>query len=140
MSDTSRHPKYPDIRRGRLTDAEKARIDEIAGASKDPKPAFVARRLNRHPATVKWYMLTHGLYSKPPRRLRILKRVRADGVELHSWTQRQDDRLIDLRVEGRGYPECARILTAEFGIPRNPHSCRVRDVMLAAADDEEIAA
>ncbi len=113
---------------------EIAEIERLASVLRDPKPGPIAARLNRHPATISWYMLTHGLLTRP---VRYMSRgyVR-NGAEAHPWTPDQDRRLTELRVAGKNYREIGEILTVEFGVPRNAHKVQVRAVMLAATDDE----
>lgn len=129
----------PNIIRGRMTDADRAEIHRLSALWKNPKPGPIARRINRHPATVKWYMMRHGLLTQAPGRISRPYTDR-NGVTRHPWSFDQDRRLTQLLVEeGKNYREAGEILTAEFGIPRGPHNCQVRAVMLAAAPDEEAA-
>lgn len=123
------------IIRGRLTQAECAEIERLATTLKNPKPGPIARRLNRHPATVNWYMLRHGLVTKP---LRTIPRpyVTRRGTTRYPWSPDQDRRLNELLCAGSNYRQAGEVLTAEFGIPRNTHNCQVRAVMLAAAEGE----
>ena|SRR5947209_2177372 len=132
--------RLPNIIRGPMTEAEKERIEQLARAMKTPKPGPIAVKLNRHPATIKWYMLRHGLIDEPPRFLFRAPICTANGVTRHPWTPEQDKRLEELLVEHEALGlksersrAVAEALTKEFGVPRNPHSVRVRAVMLAAA-------
>ena len=77
-------------------------------------------------------MITRGLidgaisYGRP-------RSMRA-GRPVNPYTPDQDRRLVELRRDGDGFQEIAARLTAEFGVPRNEHSVRVRAIMLAAYD------
>jgi hypothetical protein len=125
--------KLPNIVRGRMTSEEKAEIERLAETLKRPMPGPIARRLNRHPATVKWYMLRHGLLVQP-RRCIPGPYTTKSGITRHPWTPPQDARLEELLAAGKNYRQAGEILTAEFNIPRNTHNCQVRAVMLAASE------
>lgn len=122
------------IKRGRMTAEEKAEIERLTVTLKSPKPGSIARHLNRHPATVKWYMLRHGLLTQPPRTIPRPYTTRS-GVTRYPWSPEQDRRLDELLCAGKNYREAGEVLTAEFGVPRNTHNCQVRAVMLAASDE-----
>jgi hypothetical protein len=125
--------KLPNIIRGRMTTEEKAEITRLATVLKKPMPGPIARRLNRHPATVKWYMLRQGLFV-PPRRSIHRPYSTKTGVTRHPWTLAQDARLEELLIEGKNYRQAAEVITTQFNVPRNTHSCQVRAVMLAASE------
>lgn len=129
------------IKRGPMTDAERAEIDRLAQTLKNPKPGEVARRLNRHVATVCWYMMNKGylrrrlIYSNtPPYKRR--------GRTVYRYTEPEDRRIIALRIEGMDARQIAEIVSSEFGRPRTGHSIDVRLKILAAYENspEEIAA
>jgi IS30 family transposase len=115
-----------------MSDAEKAQIEHLSLTMAKPTPAKIAHRLNRHPATVNWHMISHGLVERPVRYGKKSFR-RRDGIEVNSYTPPQDKRLMELRTRGTSFPVIAATLTAEFGIQRNEHSVRIRCIMLAAA-------
>jgi hypothetical protein len=121
------------IKRGRMSAEEKAAIERLAAALKKPTPGAIARKLKRHPATVAWYMISHGLIERTIR-YGGKPRVRPDGIVQMPWTREQDLRLLELRAAGTGFPEIAERLTREFNIPRNHHGARIRCIMLAAYD------
>jgi hypothetical protein len=131
-----------EIVRGHLTAEEKKQIHHFAEIWKNPIPGRIARRLKRHPATIAWYMIRHGLIQRTVKyHTRLTMRGR-NGATRHAWTPAQDQRLLQLRREGRGprprpYRAIGEILTREFGVPRNAHNCQVRAVMLAAYDGGE---
>lgn len=119
------------IKRGRMSQDEKAQIDRLAETLKKPAPSAIARRLNRHPATVAWYMICNGLIE---RRIRYGKAAthRRSGHVINPYAPDHDRRLVGLRRQQKSFPEIAEILTAEFGIPRTAHSAHTRMTMLAA--------
>jgi hypothetical protein len=127
--------RYPDRKRGRMTKDDHAEIERMARAMKDPRPGVIAFHLGRHPSTVKWYMMRHGLLSQPAGYLGTAYQTRS-GVWRHPWSPEQDQRLEKILANGGNYREAGEILSAEFGIRRTGHSCQVRAVMLAAAPDD----
>lgn len=122
------------IKRGRMSAAERGEILRLAETLRRPTPSVIARRLNRHPATVAWFMIRQGIIE---RTLKYCsqgggqKRC-AGGVVRNPYMPDHDRRLIELRLQGKVYREIAAALTAEFGVPRNMHSVQVRHVMLSA--------
>lgn len=125
------------IKRGRLTEAERAEIDRLALSMKRPTPYAIANRLNRHPATITWYMLRSGLLNRPAGTVR--RPYERNGATVHPWKPEHDRRLTELRCANWSYSRIAAALTDEFGVPRKWNSVRVRAVMLAAAEDDEAA-
>jgi hypothetical protein len=124
------------VKRGRLTDDEKARIDQIALSMKVPSPGLVASRLNRNRSTIAWYMLVNGLW-KPPLYSSRSRPVRdRRGVLRVPYTKPEDTMMTALRRKRLGYSEIASRLNAEFGTTRNAHSIHVRLTILAAAGIE----
>jgi hypothetical protein len=123
----------PSIKRGRISREEKAEIERLASTLKKPTAGAIARRLNRHPATVAWFMIRQGLIERTVR-CSGARRVgrRANGSPIHYYTADQDCRLVELRTQGLPYRRIAEIMTREFGVPRNLHSVQVRNIMLAA--------
>jgi hypothetical protein len=127
------------IRRGRLSEDEKATIAALA--ERHPNPYRIAGILNRHPATINWHMLTNGLLCRKPQYL-ARSYVRG-GRTVHPWEPRHDVRLLAVLLECErtaasalaAYRSTAAQLTEEFGIFRDHHSVRVRATILAAAED-----
>lgn len=128
-----------DIRRGPMSADERREIERLAGTLSRPTPSAISRRLNRHVATVTWYMLTRGLLQRQPRPGPHRPYLKKDGTQVNPWTPDQDRRLTELSIQGHNYRQTAEILTQEFGIPRNAHKVQVRAVLLAAAPDAEPA-
>jgi hypothetical protein len=129
----------PDIKRGRLSAEEKAEIERLAGTLKKPTPGPIAQRLNRHPATVAWFMIRHGLIERTVKYGNRPVGTRANGTKINPYTPEQDRRLLELRRQRLVFREIAAILTTEFGVPRNMHSVQVRCIMLAAYEGAEAA-
>lgn len=124
------------VKRGRLTADDKAAIERLA-ENGDKTPWQIGYRVNRHPATVNWYMLTHGLIDREPRY--ATRAYERNGRQCHPYSPDEDNRLQELlvatqAVKQRGiYPAIAATLSAEFNTARNEHSVRVRAIQLAAA-------
>jgi IS30 family transposase len=121
----------PGIKRGRMSAEEKAEIERLATTLKDPRPGPIARRLNRDHGTIYWHLITRGLIEIKLRYGGSAYR-RGDRT-VRRFTREEDRRLLELRTQGNGFVEIARILAAEFGTERNHHCVRVRCIMLAAA-------
>jgi hypothetical protein len=127
--------RHPNLIRGKMSVAECAEIERLASVMRKPTPGKIARAINRHPATVKWYMLTHGLIEQKPARCpRIYFR---GGRAIHPYSEEHDRRLLELRSTHPDAPlrVIGELITAEFGIERNSHSVAVRLTLLAAAPD-----
>ncbi len=126
------------IIRGKMTDADRAEIERLASTMAKPTPGKIARKINRHVATVNWYMFSHGLIErKPGRAARVYQR---NGKAVHPYTEAHDAFIESLRSQGKKFREIAELVTAKFGIERNQHSVQVRIVQLSAAPDDQIAA
>lgn len=125
------------IIRGRMSESDKAEIERLATTMKKPTPGKIARSINRHPATVNWYMLTRGLIERVPGR--AARPYQRNGVTVHPYSTAHDAFIEGRRSEGKSFREIAALVTAEFGISRNLHSVQVRLVQLAAAPDDQIA-
>lgn len=129
--------KAPDgIKRGRMSPEEKLLIAHLCETMKDPTPGKVARKLNRHIATVTWHMLTRGLLERPVGR--IPHAYQRNGQTIHPYAVEHDAFIEDARSQGKKFKEIGELLTAKFGIPRTGHSVQVRIVQLAAAPDETL--
>lgn len=124
-----------------LSDDQKRRIAELFVKLKNPSPAAIARRVGRNPKTVRWHMLTHGMYSKAPRRgPGAHQRTRNGAIYMiHPWEEAHDTFIQAQRASGLSCAKVAAAVTAQFGIERKGHSVRVRLVLLAAAPETEAA-
>lgn len=126
------------VKRGRLTDSERAEIERLASEMKKPTPGKIALRLNRHVATVNWYMLIRGLIERPVTYVTTQPYVR-DGRTIFPFDRAEDVRVVALRREGKSPREIADIVNAEFARDRTAHGIGVRLVRLAATPAEEAA-
>lgn len=126
-------PPPTGIKRGRMSIEEKKNVETVINSMRQPTPGKVARRVNRHPATINWYMLTHGhIERKCGHAPRPYCR---NGKMIYPYTAEQDARIEQLRTEGKSFREIAETLTIEFGIERSAHSIQVRLVQLTVAPD-----
>ncbi|WP_375782857.1 hypothetical protein ACE10Z_23370 [Bradyrhizobium sp. Pha-3] len=114
-----------------MTAEEKLEIERLAQTMAKPTPGKIAAKLNRHPATVNWYMLRHGLVTRKPRR--APRPYVRDGKTVHPYSPEHDARIEALRAEGLVFREIGEIVTREFGIERDAHSVQVRITQLSAA-------
>lgn len=120
-----------EITRGRMTPENHREIERLATTMRDPTPGKIARAIGRHPATVNWYMLTHGLIERKPGR--AAHTYQRNGKTIHPYSVEHDARIEQLRAEGKKHREIGEIVTREFGIARSAHSVQVRIVQLAAS-------
>lgn len=127
---------------GRMSEEERRQIEGLAASMKNPTPSKIARRLNRHPATVTWYMLRNGLIERSPGH--ASKPYMRNGAMVYPYAPEHDRRLIELRTDKPGrsrltYREIGEILTREFSIKRDAHSVQVRMTQLACDPNIEAA-
>jgi IS30 family transposase len=127
-----------DIRRGKLTDDERAEIERLAESMKRLSANAIARRLNRHPATVTWYLLRKG-YLERKIQYRVDRVYYRGGTRVVRYSREEESVLVDMRSQGETYQRIAEALTTQFGERRTAHSVQVRDVFLSAAADMEAA-
>lgn len=121
----------PNIRRGRMTAEDKAAIERMAVEMDKPTPGKIAAKINRHPATVNWYMLTRGLIERVPGRAHAP--YTRNGKTIHPYAPEHDEFIEDLRAQGKVFREIGELVTVKFGIKRDAHSVQVRIIQLAAA-------
>lgn len=127
----------PNIIRGRMTPADKAEIERLAATMTKPTAGKIARKINRHVATVNSYMFYHGLIERKVGR--ATRAYQRNGITVHPYAEEHDAFIEHLSSRGLRYREIAELVTAEFGISRNIHSVRIRLIQLAAAPDDQIA-
>lgn len=122
------------IKRGPLDDGEIDRIVELAGKMKKPTSGAIARRLNRHPATVFWQMMKLGLCKKPIdyRRTDYMR----GGTLVRVFDREEDALMLSLRKAGTGLTDIAAALNARFGRGRDGHAINVRLAMHAAREED----
>lgn len=121
---------------------ERKQIDELAARMVKPSAGKIAQKLQRHPATVKWYMLRNGLIERSPGH--ASKPYMRNGAMVYPYAPEHDRRLIELRTDKPGrsrltYREIGEILTREFSIKRDAHSVQVRMTQLACDPNIEAA-
>jgi hypothetical protein len=127
--------RFANVIRGRMTDADRAEIERLAQTMTKPTSGKIARKINRHVATVNSYMFRHGLIERKVGR--APRAYQRNGITVHPYAEEHDAFIEDLSARGLKYREIAELVTAEFGIARNVHSVRIRLIQLAAAPDEQ---
>lgn len=121
---------------GPMSDFERSEIERLAASLKNPTPAVIARQLGRNVGTVNWYMLTHGLVERPLK-YRDTAPYERKGKIVYPYAREHDDRIQELRVEGKNARMIAEMITKEFGIERTTHGIHVRLTMLGAYIESE---
>lgn len=119
------------IKRGRLTADELAQLDALA--DQGLKPAHVARRLNRHPATIAWQFIVRGHKEFKPRAA-IPGSYKRGDVTVVRFTPEEDAYIEALRVQGIKCAEICGFVSKRFGHQRSPHTILMRLKMLACAE------
>jgi IS30 family transposase len=124
----------PDIKRGRMTADDKAAIERLAETMDKPTAGKIARKINRHPATVNWFMLTRGLIERKARR--APHEYQRAGKTIYPYAVEHDEFIEARRSEGKPFREIGELVTAKFGIERSGHSVQVRIIQLSVAPEE----
>ena len=124
-------PSY-DVKPGGLTDADREQI--FALAERGLRCGPIARRLEKHPATVRWFMYRNGLVQPLRRHAMPVDRPNASGRK--GYTAEEDAFLLELREADVDLRVIAQRMTERFGHPRSRHGVEVRLTMLAAREDE----
>lgn len=119
------------VKPGGLSEEDHARI--VALAEKGMKPGVIARKLEKHPATVRWFLYRHGLV-KPTRR-HSMPVDRPNGSGRKAYGPEEDRFILELREAGADLRRIAERATEAFGHPRSRHGIEVRLIMLATLDD-----
>lgn len=118
--------------RGRLTDEDRDRIDELAGQGMNARA--IAREIKRHPCTVAWYMYSAGLKAPGPTPEKPSSYVR-NGRVVHRYTRDEDAFIQVLRIQSYPLTRIAEITSKRFGTARTAHTIECRLIMLAARED-----
>lgn len=119
---------------GRLTESDRARIEEFA--EKGLSSGQIAQRLRRHQSTVQWFMYRNGLCApKPLPEGRQLTYTR-NGRTVTRYSQEEDAFIQALRLQGLSMDKIAELSSKRFNIDRKHHSVRCRLIMLGAREDE----
>ncbi|GEP12283.1 hypothetical protein [Methylobacterium gnaphalii] len=121
------------VKPGGLSAADHDQIFTLAEAGM--KCGRIARKLLKHPATVRWFMYRNGLI-EPSRRQTAMPIDRPNSAGRKGYCPAEDAFISRLRTEGVPLTEIAKRTTERFGHPRSRHGVEVRLVMLAARDDE----
>lgn len=114
-----------------MTAEDKAMIESLAETMQNPTAGKIAARINRHPATVNWYMLTRGLIERKARR--APHTYTRNGKIVHPYAPEHDEFIEQLRAENKPFREIGELVTAKFGIERSGHSVQVRIIQLSAS-------
>lgn len=115
---------------GGLSVSDHERIHELAG--RGWKSSRIAREIEKHPATVQWFMYRSGL--KAPAYGRTKSSFR-NGREVKPFSPEEDAFITALRLQNYGPKKIADLATNRFGHPRSNHTIACRLVMLAARED-----
>ena len=125
------------VKPGGLSEADRARIFELA--ERGLKPGPIARRIEKHPATVRWFMYRNGL-AQPTRQRNAMPKDRPNSAGRKGYTAEEDAFILGLRCQGVDLRVIAERATERFGHKRTRHGVEVRLVMLAACEDAPEAA
>lgn len=114
-----------------LSADDRLEIERLASSMKRPTPGKISAKLGANVSTVAWFMIRNGLVQRTVTYGGPDSYVQA-GRLVHRYKREHDERLCQLRREGKNPREIAAAITAEFGIQRSTHSVHVRLTMLAA--------
>lgn len=123
------------VKPGGLSEADHARIFEMA--ERGLKSGPIARALEKHPATVRWFMYRNGLATVARRHSVPTDKPNANGRK--GYSPAEDAFIEELRADGVDLRVIAERATAEFGHKRSRHGIECRLVMLASSDVAEAA-
>lgn len=115
-----------------LSDVDRREIERLALAMTKPTPAKIARKIGRHVGTVNWFMIRQGLVDRTISYSDGKLSYMQGGRLVHRYTRQHDERICELRRDGKNARQIAEAVTTEFGIKRSPHSIDVRLTMLGA--------
>jgi IS30 family transposase len=113
-----------------VTASDRLRIEDLA--AKGFSCGRIAKLINRHTSTVKWFMYCNGLSA--PKKLELPKMYVRRGVRVHRFTDEEDVFIEALRIQSFTPEEIAKHAAARFGTERKHHSIRCRLKMLAARE------
>lgn len=116
--------------RGRMSEAEKAELLRLTEAGM--KPGLVAKKLNRHHATINFALACMGLRAGP-KRLRKDSYVR-NGRLIVPFTQEEDEMIEQRRCEDWTYQQIADACWCLFGVRRSAATVGIRLKMLACEE------
>ena len=125
-----KRPAGLDGRRRALSDADRARIAELAEGGL--RSTTIARMLGKRQPTVAGYLTSLGLTRT--RQLPAAKPFEQNGKR-HKRFDREEDAFIEQRsIAGDDFAEIARLCTERFGHPRKGNAIRARLRGLAGLD------
>jgi IS30 family transposase len=117
--------------RGRLTDDDHRKIDELA--AKGMTAGRIAQLIKRHSATVQWYLYSAGIRGPRPTPEKPISYMRGNRMVRHF--SRDEDVFIEaLRVQGFSFREIANFVNKRFSTERTFHTIQCRLIMLAARE------
>ncbi|RWO37275.1 MAG: hypothetical protein EOS11_28730 [Mesorhizobium sp.] len=117
------------VKPGGLSASDHERIHELA--ARGWKSSRIAREIEKHPATVQWFMYRSGL--KAPEYRNGEPYVR-NGRTVTPFSPREDEFIESLRADGIGHREIAKRVNAMFATERSCHTIQCRLIMLAARE------
>lgn len=117
--------------RGRLTDYDRARIQEFA--ENGLKAGRIAQLIKRHQSTVYWHMISQGLIQPKPSPVKAATYMRGTTT-VYRYCADEDAFITALRIQGFHFEDIARNAAKRFSTKRTAHSVQVRLIMLAARD------
>jgi hypothetical protein len=120
------------VRPGGLSNADHKMIRELADRGWNSNR--IAQRIEKHPATVAWFMYSRGLKERTRQPTPRKPYTRADGVLVSPFTPDEDAFIEALRVQQYKFVEIARLANARFGTKRPHNSIQMRLVMLAGGE------
>lgn len=119
--------------RGRLTDEDRSRIEQLAG--RGFTSGRIAQVIKRHPSTVAWFLYSSGLKAPAPTP-EIAKTYVRKGATVRRFCAEEDAFIQALRIQSFHPKKIAELASARFGGRRTEHSVRVRLTMLANREKE----
>lgn len=126
MANKLDHP----VRPGGLGEDDHERIYDLS-TRRGWKPGRIAREIEKHPATVQWFMYREGLIAPTGRQFTPYLR---NGKLVAPFTREEDAFIQALRVQDYGTTKIAELTSKRFGHTRGVHSVHVRLTMLAARE------
>ena len=118
--------------RGRLTDEDRARIEELA--AKKLTAGRIGQIIKKHPSTVQWFMYTTGLRAPAPAPQKATSYVR-NGITVRRFSADEDVFIQALRVQDYTLEQIAEYASTRFDTHRSAHAVKVRLIMLSARED-----
>lgn len=95
----------------------------------------IAQKIEKHPATVAWFMYGRGLKTRTRQTTPRKPYRRADGVLVSPFTPDEDLFIETLRIQNFTFAEIAQLANKRFGTRRPHNSIQMRLVMLAGGEE-----